>query len=54
MTTDIPSVKNRITFAAVSSSGYTKLRVTQSTTSTFEYIYGVQFTGSFDQQHELF
>ena len=31
-------MRNRITFAAVSISGYTKLRVTQSTTRAFKYI----------------
>ena len=41
MTTYITSMKNRITFAAVSTSGYTKLRVTQATTRAFELIYGV-------------
>ena len=41
MTTYIPSMKNRITFAAVSASGYTQFRGTQSPTRAFEYIYGV-------------
>ena len=41
MTTYIPSMKNRITFTALSTSGYTKLRVTQATACAFEYIYVV-------------
>ena len=31
----------KLAFAAVSTSGYTKLRVTQSTTRAFEYTHGV-------------
>ena len=38
MTTHIPSMKNRITFAVVSTLGYTKLRVTQFTIPAFEYM----------------
>ena len=38
ITTYIPSMKKRKTFAAIFTSGYTKLSVTQSTTHSFEYI----------------
>ena len=39
-TTYIPSMNNRVPFAVVSTSGYTKLRVTQSTTRAFKiYMY---------------
>ena len=41
MTIYISSIKNGITFAAVSTSGFTKLHVIQTTTRAFEYIYGV-------------
>ena len=41
MTTYIQSMKNKITFAAVSASEYIKLRATQFTTRAFQYIYDV-------------